>query len=144
MTDPELLIDIGGGAEDLLLPQLAGDLARPAASSAHGENPADNGGGFLVHHQLLAVVLVRSVAAGCPGSEPLPTFHFGAEDDPHLAAGVPNIPFVEPMLFGKVFEEGKKTSNHAGLRRDGSQRKRPRNGKQQKPTNCTLLSKMRI
>ena len=50
VTDPELLIGIGGGAEDLFLPQLTGDLARPAASGAHGEYPADNGGGFLVHN----------------------------------------------------------------------------------------------
>ena len=94
MTDPELLIGIGGRAEDLLLSQLTGDLARPAAGGAHGKDPADNGGGFLVHNQLFAVVLILFVTIGSPGSKTFPAFRFGTENGPNLAAGVPNIPFV--------------------------------------------------
>ena len=94
VINPEFLVGVGGRTEDLFLPQLAGDLAWPAAGGAHDEDPADNGGGLLIHHQLLAVILVLSVAVGCPGSQPFPTLRFGAEDGPHLAAGVPYIPLV--------------------------------------------------
>lgn len=98
MADPKLLVGVGRGTKNLFRPQLTGDLARAAASGAHGENPANNLGGLIIHHQLFAVVFVLSVAVGRPGSKPFPSFRFCLENGPNLAAGVPNILFVEQIF----------------------------------------------
>ena len=100
VTDLELLIGIGGRAEDLLLSQLAGDLARPAASGAHGKDATNDCGGFFIHYQLFFVVFILSVAIGRSGSDSFPALRFSPQNGPNLAAGVPNIPFVEQIFEG--------------------------------------------
>ena len=101
VADPEPQIGVGCRAENLLLPQLAGNLTRSIASGTHGEDPAHNCCGFLIHHQLFAVVFILPIAVGCSGAKTFSSFRLGFENSPNLAAGVPNIPFVEEVLLVK-------------------------------------------
>ena len=80
--------------------QQSGYLAGSLPSGAQGENTAHHGGGLLVHHQLLAVLLVLAVTVGRSGAQPLPALRLGPLHRPDLPAGVPNKPLVEQVLEG--------------------------------------------
>ena len=98
--DPVVFIGVHGGAQHLLPPEDAGDLAGAVSGGAQGEDPPHHSGGLLVHHQFAPVAFVFPVAVGGPCPQTLPAPRLGPLHCPDLPAGVPHEPFVEQVLEG--------------------------------------------
>lgn len=103
MGDPKFLIGVDRRTQKLFTFQLPRDLAGTHTASAHSEDSVDNGGGFLIYHQPVSVILAAPVAIGRSGPQALPSFSLCPEYGPHLAAGVPNIPIIN--IGGCFFDE---------------------------------------
>ena len=67
MGDPKFLIGVDRRTQKLFTFQLPRDLAGTHTASAHSEDSVDNGGGFLIYHQPVSVILAAPVAIGRSG-----------------------------------------------------------------------------
>ena len=100
MAGSELAVGVDRRAKHVFSLQLSGDLARPAASGAEGEDAAHHSGSLLVHDEFSLDLLILLVAIGCPCPQALPALGLGPLHRPDLPAGVPHEPLVEQIFEG--------------------------------------------
>ena len=70
-----VLLCVGGGYQYLVLGQRPGDGLNAFPLNHHLEDAAHNGGGLLVHNQVLLVLRVAAVAIGDAPRTPKPLLH---------------------------------------------------------------------
>ena len=89
---------ICGGSQHLVRFQLVGDLLGTPPLHAHRENTLHHIGGYRVNHPAAGILRVFHIAIGHIGGQRYATLTFGFLDGSDLAAGVPGIELVEPVL----------------------------------------------
>ena len=109
-------------SQDTFGGQQLGNLHGAFSRNAQVKNTLDDLGSFLVHNPLLFVRWVFHIPVGRVGAEVFPSVSFGTHDGTDFLAGIARVEVVEHRLLGKGKANRQKSSIHAGLRRDGSQK----------------------